>query len=140
MLKLSSLHHFRYGHAAVTICEDVYLWGGRNDADGACNKVFQFNTGIKVKEIDQIISQYLRLDSTEGMLVIDVENKSSGQAAGVKIGDVILEVNSVKIQALNDIKRIINENLLKTGDQIQLKILRNNYEYELNLPLEKGGF
>ena len=100
----------------------------------------QFNTGIKVKEIDQIISQYLRLDSTEGMLVIDVENKSSGQAAGVKIGDIILEVNSVKIQALNDIKRIINENLLKTGDQIQLKILRNNYEYELNLPLEKGGF
>ena len=100
----------------------------------------QFNTGIKVKEIDSVISQYLRLDSTDGMLVVDVENKSSGQAAGVKIGDIILEVNSMRIQSLNDIKRIINENLLKTGDQIQLKILRNNYEYELNLPLEKGGF
>jgi len=100
----------------------------------------QFNTGIKVKEIDEIISQYLRLDSTNGMLVIDVENKSSGEGAGVKIGDIILEVNKVKIKTLNDIKRIINENLLKTGDQIQLKILRNNYEYELSLPLEKGGF
>jgi serine protease Do len=33
----------------------------------------QFNTGIKVKEIDHVLSQYLRLNSTDGMLVVDVE-------------------------------------------------------------------
>jgi len=100
----------------------------------------QFNTGIKVKEINQIIAQYLRLESTDGILVIDVEKKSSGEKAGIKIGDVILKVNNKEVSTLDDIKRIINENLLKTGDKIELKILRNNYEYSLNLLLEKGGF
>jgi len=40
----SCVPYMRYGHAAVTIGEDVYLWGGRNDLDGACNKVYRFNT------------------------------------------------------------------------------------------------
>ena len=68
----------------------------------------QLNTGIKVKEIDQVLSQYLRLNSTDGMLVIDVEKKSSGENAGVEIGDIILEVNKVKIKTLNDIEKVIN--------------------------------
>ena len=45
-----------------------------------------------------------------------------------------------KCSSYNDLYLIINENLLKTGDQLELKILRNNYQYDLNLPLEKGGF
>jgi len=100
----------------------------------------QFNTGIKVREIDQVLSQYLRLNSADGMLVVDVEKKSSGENAGIEIGDIILEVNKVKIKTLNDIERVINEDLLKTGDNLELKILRNNSLYELNLSLDKGEF
>ncbi|XP_026692479.2 kelch domain-containing protein 3 [Ciona intestinalis] len=34
----------RYGHAAVAIGEVAYLWGGRNDSEGACNKLYCFDT------------------------------------------------------------------------------------------------
>uniref|UniRef100_H2ZPI0 Kelch domain-containing protein 3 n=1 Tax=Ciona savignyi TaxID=51511 RepID=H2ZPI0_CIOSA len=42
--ELTEIPYMRYGHAAVTIGEIAYLWGGRNDSDGACNKLFSFNT------------------------------------------------------------------------------------------------
>lgn len=35
----------RYGHSAVAYGDCAYIWGGRNDTDGACNVLFVFNTG-----------------------------------------------------------------------------------------------
>ena len=35
----------RYGHSAVAYEDSAYIWGGRNDSDGACNTLFQYDTG-----------------------------------------------------------------------------------------------
>jgi len=35
----------RYGHASVAIGDKVYLWGGRNDIEGACNNLYCFSSG-----------------------------------------------------------------------------------------------
>ncbi|ESO85378.1 hypothetical protein LOTGIDRAFT_205828 [Lottia gigantea] len=34
----------RYGHTAVTVGDCAYIWGGRNDKDGACNILFCFDS------------------------------------------------------------------------------------------------
>lgn len=34
----------RYGHTAVAFDENAYIWGGRNDKDGACNVLYGFNS------------------------------------------------------------------------------------------------
>ena len=79
--------------------------------------------GIKVREIDTIIMRYLRLSSTDGVIIIDIEDRSSGEKAGLQIGDIILKVNDKKINTWQDIKKIIDEDLLKPGDKIKLIIL-----------------
>ncbi|KAK4824827.1 hypothetical protein QYF61_020200 [Mycteria americana] len=33
----------RYGHSAVLIDDTVYIWGGRNDTEGACNVLYAFD-------------------------------------------------------------------------------------------------
>ncbi|VDP13823.1 unnamed protein product, partial [Soboliphyme baturini] len=33
----------RYGHTAVGYRNNCYIWGGRNDVDGACNVLFEFD-------------------------------------------------------------------------------------------------
>ena len=33
----------RYGHTAVNFIDSAYIWGGRNDNDGACNILFAFD-------------------------------------------------------------------------------------------------
>lgn len=38
----------RYGHTAVAYGDSAYIWGGRNDTDGACNVLFVFNTVLRI--------------------------------------------------------------------------------------------
>ena len=99
-----------------------------------------FNTGIRVTQIDEILMNFYRLDSSDGLLVMDVERESSGDKSGIKIGDIILRVSGKKVNSLKEITKIINEDLLKTGDKIKVIVLRNNNQIELNLLLDKGGF
>uniref|UniRef100_A0A8C9G425 rRNA biogenesis protein RRP36 n=1 Tax=Pavo cristatus TaxID=9049 RepID=A0A8C9G425_PAVCR len=35
--------YMRYGHSAVLIDDIVYIWGGRNDTEGACNVLYAFD-------------------------------------------------------------------------------------------------
>lgn len=35
----------RYGHTCVGYHNSAYIWGGRNDKDGACNILYAFDSG-----------------------------------------------------------------------------------------------
>ncbi len=96
-----------------------------------------YNTGIHVQAVDRFIRRYLRLPTEEGVLIRDVEKRSSGERAGLVIGDVILKVNGKKVNAPNDIIRIIDEDLLKVGDYIQLKVWRTGELIKKQMELEE---
>lgn len=44
----SQIPYQRYGHTAVAYGDFAYIWGGRNDTDGACNVLFVFNTVLRI--------------------------------------------------------------------------------------------
>jgi len=96
-----------------------------------------YTTGIHVQSIDEIMQKYLGLPSSKGVIVTDVEKYSSGEKAGLQIGDVILRVDNQMINSANDILRVIDEGLFKVGDLVLLKIIRNNDVEELQLILEE---
>lgn len=35
--------YMRYGHTAVLLEDTIFLWGGRNDTEGACNVLYAFD-------------------------------------------------------------------------------------------------
>ncbi|XP_072356727.1 kelch domain-containing protein 3-like [Scyliorhinus torazame] len=35
--------YMRYGHTAVLLDDTIYIWGGRNDTEGACNVLYAFD-------------------------------------------------------------------------------------------------
>ncbi|KAJ1147306.1 hypothetical protein NDU88_000187 [Pleurodeles waltl] len=39
--------YMRYGHTAVLIDDTIYIWGGRNDTEGACNVLYAFDVGTQ---------------------------------------------------------------------------------------------
>ncbi|XP_070571054.1 kelch domain-containing protein 3-like isoform X2 [Ptychodera flava] len=45
---LDCIPYMRYGHTAVAVDDVIYVWGGRNDSVGACNRLFCFNTSKNV--------------------------------------------------------------------------------------------
>jgi serine protease Do len=96
-----------------------------------------YTTGIHVQSIDKVMQRYLRLSSSEGVIITDVEKHSSGAKSGLQIGDVVLRVNNRKINSAKDIILVIDEGLFKVGDKMILNILRENKAMEIELILEE---
>ena len=96
-----------------------------------------YTTGVHVQGIDPVVQKYFRLPTSEGVIITDVERLSSGEKAGLLIGDVILEVDNVKINSPKDIIRVIDEGLHKVGDEIALTVLRQNRSIDVKLILEE---
>ena len=70
-------------------------------------------------------------------MIRDIEKRSSGERAGLQIGDVILGVNNRKVNAANDIIRIIDEGFLKVGDSVLLSLWRDGESLKTNMQLEE---
>ena len=96
-----------------------------------------YTTGVHVQAIDPVIQRYLRLPTSEGVIITDVEKRSSGERAGLQIGDVILAVDNRKINSPKDIIRVIDEGLHKVGDNVTLTILRESNSIDIQLTLEE---
>jgi len=96
-----------------------------------------YTTGVHVQAIDPVMQRYLRLPTSEGVIITDVEKRSSGERAGLQIGDVILAVDNRKINSPKDIIRVIDEGLHKVGDNVTLTILRENNSIDIELVLEE---
>lgn len=95
-----------------------------------------FKTGLSIQNIDRFLANYLKLPSTSGVIVTQVERGSAGYHTGIKVGDVIIQVNKRKVTCDADILAEIEENYLKAGDKLRLKLLRNKQELEVDLVLE----
>ena len=96
-----------------------------------------YTTGVHVQAIDPVMQRYLRLPTSEGVIITDVEKRSSGERAGLQIGDVILAVDNRKINSPKDIIRVIDEGLHKMGDNVTLTILRESNSIDIQLTLEE---
>ena len=87
---------------------------------------------IDLKQIISIVSINIKAPEKD----INIDSKSSGERAGLLIGDIIISVNYQDIKTKEDIIRVIDEGLFKTGDFVTLGILRNNSNLDILLELQ----
>ena len=95
-----------------------------------------FHTGIKLQSIDTYIQKYLQLPSTDGVLITQIESESAGESAGLWVGDIILKVDGNNVNSGHEILRIIEEGLHKSGDYIELNIMREGKTINIKLELK----
>lgn len=69
----------------------------------------------------------------EGVYVKSVEDFSAAEKAGLKAGDVIIEVEGKSIKTMNELNEVKNSHTI--GDELKLKINRNGTEKEITLTL-----
>lgn len=68
-----------------------------------------------------------------GIYVKSVEDFSSGEKAGIKAGDVIIEADGTAVTKMDDLNKIKNSH--KIGDEMKIKVNRNGQEKELTITL-----
>lgn len=98
--------------------------------------------GVRYVGIDELVQKQKKLSVDYGALVIKGKNGeaavmpgSAADKAGIKEGDIILELNGQKISTKND----LSEEIIKysPGDSVSLKILRGTKKISLNIILDK---
>ena len=96
-------------------------------------------TGIlAVQDITPPLAEYLRLDSTDGVLVVRVANDSPAELAGLEKGDVIVAVNDEKIRSTDEAIGVLRG--LRVGEVAALGVVRHNEHYNLDLTLAERPY
>jgi serine protease Do len=85
-------------------------------------EVRPFWTGIHIQSLTSAIAQGLGYDSTEGVLVSQLDSDSPARRAGLKVGDIVIAFNDQPIRGENDL--IAEFYGAHVGDRISLKVWR----------------
>jgi serine protease Do len=86
-------------------------------------KVTRSRIGVGIQDVDAQLAESFGLDRPRGALVSMVENDSPGEKAGIKAGDVILEVDGKVIDTSAQLPGLIANT--KPGTEVKLEVWRN---------------
>ena len=85
-------------------------------------KVTRGRLGIGIQPVTKELAQSFKLDSTNGVVVVQVEPGSPAEKAGLQVGDVILSYNGKPIEEGNMLPRLVGGT--KPGQQAKLEVWR----------------
>ena len=78
--------------------------------------------GLEVRPITPEVARQLNLRSTDGVVVVRVDEDSTALEAGVQRGDVIREINRQRVRSLGDFERLTKD--VKEGDRLTVLLQR----------------
>ena len=96
--------------------------------------VARVSLGVSMYEVNEEIAQELSLGVKSGLLVEQVEDRSSAQYAGILPNDVIVEVEGQKMKSFEDLKGFLDK--AKSGDVINVKVWREGEVKSLDVRLK----
>ena len=91
--------------------------------------------GLQLHDLSPQIGQQFRLQADQGVVVVGVEPGSPAHEAGIRQGDVIVEVNRHLVNSVDEVKDNINAS--KDEDHLLLLVQRQNGKFYV--PLEQQG-
>lgn len=96
-------------------------------------KVDRGYIGVQIKTVDETDAKAAGLHDVSGVLVNDVIAKSAAAAADMEVGDVILEVDGVKVRTSNELQSQVV--LRRAGETVKLTIWRAGKTLTKNVTL-----
>jgi serine protease Do len=85
-------------------------------------KVTRGRLGIGIQPLTKELAASFGLDTTSGVVIVNVESGAPAEKAGLQIGDVILEYNGQPIEQPNDLPRLVART--KPGEQAKMVVWR----------------
>ncbi len=96
-------------------------------------KVSRGYLGIYLQDINDNLAKALKLKSTEGALVADVQSGTPAEKAGVKRGDIITAINGTPVDNSTTLRNQVAET--EPGTDVKLTVLRKGEEKDLTVKL-----
>jgi len=97
-------------------------------------KVAHGRMGIGITDVTPENAKFFDVHDSDGAVVTQVEADSPGAKAGLKIGDVITELNGKKISGAGELQMEVGE--MTPGTQIALQVMRDGKSISVPVTLE----
>ena len=92
--------------------------------------------GVRGQGLDSEVAKKLNIKETEGFYVDSVDDESGAGAAGLKKGDIIKQIDNVKIHKYSDLSGHIASK--RPGDMLKVTYVREGKERTANITLKKN--
>jgi S1-C subfamily serine protease len=90
-----------------------------------------------VEGLAQDVRTRFGIDRDKGAFVTEVVPSSAADDGGLRIGDVIIEIDGTEVTAASDVRTAVCDH--DPGDEIDLKIVREGEEQTLTVTLGRRG-
>jgi serine protease Do len=94
-----------------------------------------FSIGLRIQTIDQEIAKYYGLQTSRGVIVTQVNQGSPASKAGLKVGDVITQIEGYSINNEQTLIGVFQE--FRANQTISLTVLRDDATIQTKMKLEK---
>lgn len=90
--------------------------------------------GVYIENMDVVKAKGVGLDKPRGVLVTSVIEDKAADKAGLEAGDVVLEVQGIKVNKVNELQAKVAS--YDPGDKIEIVVWRNGKEQTIEVTLE----
>ena len=94
-----------------------------------------FEIGLRIQSLDESIANYYSLSDTRGVIITQIFPRTSASKSGLKVGDIIQQVENYKINNEQTLVGVFQE--FRTGQTISLKVLRDGEPLTIKMKLER---
>ncbi len=92
--------------------------------------------GVQITDVNAAIAEELRLSVNQGVLVSRVNEKSAAEEAGIKGGDVIVQVEKHPVNTVSELQEWVARN--RPGKTITVVFVRGDVSKEVNVRLRNN--
>ncbi len=82
--------------------------------------------GVGIADLDKDMAEAFGLESIEGALIQKVEEGLAADNAGIKRGDILIEVDGKKIKSASDLRLIVSA--INPGTKVDIRLIREEKE------------
>jgi len=133
---------FDFKELSETLAETRTLFNDcEDDEDGECSFSYGFSfmsngpqLGVHLTEVTPELREHLGARDSVGVLVNKVVSESAAEEAGVRVGDLIVDVDGDEISSTNDLRRALGE---RGGETFSIEVVRDGRPMTLSVTLDE---
>jgi len=91
--------------------------------------------GVNIQEVTPAIAKALGLNGPEGALISAISPDSPAEHAGLKVGDVILDINGARVSERNQLRMQVS--FMNPDQSVKLKVFRNGQNLDMTVRLSE---
>jgi serine protease Do len=100
-------------------------------------KVVRGWLGVGIQDVDRNLAESFGLDKPTGALISHLEPGGPAEKAGLRIGDIVLEIDGQLIRESSDLPHVVG--LIKPGKRVGIKVMREGKPVSLKISVGALG-